>query len=262
MRSLNGEPWRAGEPLEARCRLFEFAHWRPLRTNLRPHDAPHLKCTCGIYASKTLDLRWPGYQRSLIYGQVLLWGTIVEHQRGWRAQYAYPKSFLLPPEVLPVALKEIETRLETLISYGRDIFVLHDGARWPLWKKGGGMDTLGLDYLSDRARRWYTQRNQRSGIRQGDRIAVAGEGIAVVDQIDGTYIRAKLGKECARAVFQADTDRSRPAFLLEKSSQSAFHFLARGVLEQVVDLAAHQLRVRKPCQLCDATVDGPKRAVE
>ncbi|MBZ5689683.1 MAG: hypothetical protein LAP86_32195 [Acidobacteriia bacterium] len=101
----------------------------------------------------------------------------------------------MPPEVLPVALKEIETRLETLISYGRDIFVLHDGARWPLWKKGGGMDTLGLDYLSDRARRWYTQRNQRSGIRQGDRIAVAGEGIAVVDQIDGTYIRAKLGNK-------------------------------------------------------------------
>lgn len=196
MRSLNGEPWRPGEPLEARCRLSEFAHWRPHRTNLRPHDAPHLKCTCGIYASKSLEhLRRPGYQRSLIYGQVLLWGTIVEHQRGWRAQYAYPKSFLLPPEVLPVALKEIETRLETLISYGRDIFVLHDGARWPLWKKGGGMDTLGLDYLSDRARRWYTQRNQRSGIRQGDRIAVAGEGIAVVDQIDGTYIRAKLGNK-------------------------------------------------------------------
>jgi len=45
---------------------------------------------------------------------------------------------LLPPEVLPIALKEIETRLATLISYDRDIFILHDGARLPLWKKGRG----------------------------------------------------------------------------------------------------------------------------
>jgi len=177
LRSLNGEPWRPGEPLEARCRLSEFGHWRRHSTNLRPHDAPHLKCTCGIYASKGLEhLRRAGYQRSLISGQVQLWGTLVEHQHGWRAQYAYPESFLLPPEVLPVALKEIETRLATLISYDRDIFILHDGARLPLWKKGRGMDALGLDYLTGRAGEWYIQRNQRSGIKQGERVAVVGWG--------------------------------------------------------------------------------------
>ena len=123
LRSLNGKTWQHGEPLEAKCRLSEFVHWRRHRAKLRPHDAPHLNCTCGIYASKSLEhLRRPGYQRSLIYGQGLLWGTIVEHQRGWRSQYAYPQSFLLPPEVLPVRLMEIETRLESLISYDRDIF--------------------------------------------------------------------------------------------------------------------------------------------
>ena len=202
LRSLNGEPWRTGEPLEARCRLSEFAHWRRHRANLRPHDAPHLKCTCGIYASKSLEhLRRPGYQRSLIYGKVLLWGTLVEHQRGWRSQYAYPQSFLLPPEVLPVRLMEIETRLKTLISYDRDIFVLHDGARLPLWKKGGGLDALGLDYLTDRASNWYIQRNQGSGINQGDRVAVVGWGTAVVDKIEGTCIRAKLGN---KAILRID----------------------------------------------------------
>ena len=123
LRSLNGKTWQHGEPLEAKCRLSEFVHCRRHRAKLRPHDAPLLNCACGIYASKSLEhLRRPGYQRSLIYGQVLLWGTIVEHQRGWRSQYAYPQSFLLPPEVLPVRLMEIETRLESLISYDRDIF--------------------------------------------------------------------------------------------------------------------------------------------
>ncbi len=196
LRSLNGETWHHGEPLEARCRSSERLHWRRHRANPRPHDAPHLHCTCGIYASKSVEhLRRPGYQRSLIYGQVLLWGTIVEHQRGWRSQYAYPQSFLLPPEVLPVRLMEIETLLKSLISYDRDIFILHHGAMCPLWKNDSGLAADGLDYLTDRASKWYIQPNQRSAIKQGDRIAVAGEGMAVVDDIDGTYVRVKLGNK-------------------------------------------------------------------
>lgn len=77
------------------------------------HSAPHLDCTCGIYAGMNLEqLRRPGYERSLIYGRVMLWGDVVEHQCGWRAQDAYPHSFLLPPDVLPVTVRKIETRLE------------------------------------------------------------------------------------------------------------------------------------------------------
>jgi hypothetical protein len=196
LRSLNGETWRPGEPLEARCRFSEFGHWRRNGANLRPHDAPHLKCTCGIYAIKSLEhLRRPGYQRSLIYGQVLLWETIVEHQRGWRSQYAYPQTFLLPAQVLPVRLMEIETRLKSLISYDRDIFILHHGAMFTLWKNDSGLAAAGLDYVTDRASKWYIQPSQRSAIKLGDRIAVVGEGLAVVDEIDGTCIRVKLGNK-------------------------------------------------------------------
>ena len=197
LRSLNGERWRPRKPLEARCSVCDFALWRRgHKAEHSSHSAPHLKCTCGIYASNSLEhLRWPGFERFLIYGRVLLWGTIVEHQRGWRSQYAYPQSFLLPVQVLPVRLVEIETRLKSLISYDRDIFILHHGAMSPLWKNDSGLTAVGLDYLTDRASKWYIQLNQRSAIKQGDRIAVAGEGIAVVDQIDGTYIRAKLGNE-------------------------------------------------------------------
>jgi hypothetical protein len=197
LRSLNGEPWQPGTPLQARCRVCDFALWsRGHQARLSSNIAPDLKCTCGIYAGGNLEhLRKPGYERSLIYGQVLLWGTVVEHQRGWRAQYAYPHSFLLPPEVLPVTLMEIESRLEALISYDCDIFVLHEGPRLPLWKNDSGFADVGLDYLTKRASKWYAERNQGSGIKQGERIAIAGLGTAVVEEIDGTCIRAKLGNK-------------------------------------------------------------------
>jgi hypothetical protein len=99
----------------------------------------------------------------------------------------------LPPEVLPVTIVEIQTRLDALISYDCDIFVLHEGARLPLWKNDSGFADVGLEYLTKRARKWYTQRNQGSGIKQGDRIAIVGLGTAVVDEIDGTCILAKQG---------------------------------------------------------------------
>ncbi len=90
---------------------------------------------------------------------------------------------------------EIESRLKSLISYGRDIFILHHGATFPLWKNGSGFAATGLDYLTDRASKWYVRQHQGSGIKQGDRVAVVGWGTAVVDKIDGTCIRAKLGNQ-------------------------------------------------------------------
>lgn len=131
-------------------------------------------------------------RESLIYGQVLLWGTVIEHQHGWRAQYAYPKSFLLPAEVLAETFLEIEARLRALIAYRCDIFIIHDGASRTLWKEDSGFVADGLDYLMNRGIRWYTQHNEGSAIKQGDRVAIVGLGTAVVEEIDGAGIRARL----------------------------------------------------------------------
>ena len=72
------------------------------------HDAgelPHPDCTCGIYAAKNIEhLRQFGYERRGIQGEVYLWGTVVEHKLGWRAQFAYPKSLFLPPDAIPFTL--------------------------------------------------------------------------------------------------------------------------------------------------------------
>jgi hypothetical protein len=44
-----------------------------------------LDCTCGVYAAKNIEhLRQLGYEGRGIRGEVHLWGTVVEHELGWR----------------------------------------------------------------------------------------------------------------------------------------------------------------------------------
>jgi hypothetical protein len=65
-----------------------------------------------VYASKSLEhLRTTGYARYGIHGEVNLWGTVVEHEQGWRAQFAYPKNLYLPLDILPFTLALERTRL-------------------------------------------------------------------------------------------------------------------------------------------------------
>ena len=73
---------------------------------------PYLDCTCGVYAAKNIEhLRQLGYEGRGIRGEVHLWGTVVEHELGWRAQFAYPKTLFLPPHLIPSDTKEMEARL-------------------------------------------------------------------------------------------------------------------------------------------------------
>lgn len=52
----------------------------------------------GIYASKRWELLDFHQDRShVVTGQVALWGRVVEHEYGYRAEYAYPYTLFLPP---------------------------------------------------------------------------------------------------------------------------------------------------------------------
>jgi hypothetical protein len=64
------------------------------------HD-PHANPGCGIYASKTpADIARSMLNFSVdIVGTVYLWGRIYEHEHGYRAQYAYPASFVAGPGI-------------------------------------------------------------------------------------------------------------------------------------------------------------------
>jgi hypothetical protein len=53
---------------------------------------PHGGADDGIYASKTRpEIRWPPSPRAswpLVVGRVSLWGTVIEHEKGYRAENA------------------------------------------------------------------------------------------------------------------------------------------------------------------------------
>lgn len=53
--------------------------------NAAEHAAPQLSCTCGYYAFKDFK-DCIQYRMGLALGAVSLWGRVVEHERGWRAE--------------------------------------------------------------------------------------------------------------------------------------------------------------------------------
>jgi hypothetical protein len=104
--------WPKRKPMRAHC-LFTLRH--PVKgptgplTPPQPHpgeQCPVLSHQCGIYALKEPDdlPKWaptfsawaPGMPR--VIGQVALWGRVLEHELGYRAEYAYPVSFVQPED--------------------------------------------------------------------------------------------------------------------------------------------------------------------
>jgi preprotein translocase subunit YajC len=172
------------------------------------HDArelPHPNWTCGVYAAKNLEhLRQFGYQRRGIHGEVYLWGTVVEHKLGWRAQFAYPKSLFLPPDAIPFTLTEIDARLKTLIAFGTDIFILGEYESICFWKNGSGFDATGLDYVIKTRKEYYVRRQLERILKKGDRVALLGRGIVVVEQADEQDTVLVLGNKLELRIARKD----------------------------------------------------------
>jgi len=90
--------------MDARCEYARFAGWgsflSPLAPMPEPHDTPGRDCRCGVWALKSresmyerigqLALRPPPSGLVIAFGQVQLWGRIVEHESGYRGQHARP----------------------------------------------------------------------------------------------------------------------------------------------------------------------------
>lgn len=71
-------PWRPREPAQAACK------------HARMHGAPNVDCSCGLYGTHEADLlrrtRTPA-----VLGRVALWGRVIEHDMGYRAEFGYPQ---------------------------------------------------------------------------------------------------------------------------------------------------------------------------
>jgi hypothetical protein len=198
--------WHPNQSLAARCRASAVVGTIAGRVEGHDsHDAPQAKCTCGVYAAKSLEhLRKNGYDRFGIYGEVCLWGTVVEHERGWRAQRAYPKNLFLSLDALPFTLAETSPRLQALTLYGGDIFVLDNDQTISLWGKRSGFDPAGLDYLIERSKGYYDRRQRDRNLKRGDRVAILGRSIAVVEQIDGKWIQAVVWNKCTLRIARKE----------------------------------------------------------
>src|ERR1017187_4917180 len=164
LKSVCGELWHPRQPLAARCRVADCKAFVG-----RAHDAhepPQTNCTCGIYEAKTLpDLRSAGYGGYGICGEVCLWGKVIEHERGWRAQLAYPKNLFLLPNALPFTLAEIQSRLKILTTYRIDLCVADPKGNIPLWANDAGYSPAGLDHLIERNKQDHDRRRQERTLR-------------------------------------------------------------------------------------------------
>lgn len=143
LKSVNGEPWHPGQALTAIC-------FTP------SHEAPARGCSCGVYAAKNhqhlLKVLNVEYE---VHGEVYLWGRVAEHKLGYRAQFAYPRSLVLPSIIDP---RSKPLGLESLIAYGVDISVVTHISRQAkqglrvfeqskklLWTKESGYTPAGRD---------------------------------------------------------------------------------------------------------------------
>jgi hypothetical protein len=110
--------WPITAELPARCERL-----RLFRRRRRRHEAPQLGCECGIYAASTVaQLRMylaDGlHGLSRVLGQVALWGTVVECERGFRASHAYPTRLFVPDDAgMPWRTSATEIAL-ALCAYG------------------------------------------------------------------------------------------------------------------------------------------------
>jgi len=79
---IYGDRWEPGAAFVADC---------------REHERPTGECGCGIYAVTTREraLEWAEWARSalpfrVVLGRVSLWGRVLPHTLGYRAERAYP----------------------------------------------------------------------------------------------------------------------------------------------------------------------------
>jgi hypothetical protein len=188
--SINGTRWKPGEAMEAnsnRCYEGAFAATRFLPPTRVMHPAPEDNCACGIYAAKDINhLEVIDYVHFGIIGEINLWGKIVAHKLGYRAQYAYPKNLIVPTRLVPFEVAELEFVLQTSVFvYGVPVLVCDENIheRLLLWCPEKGINAEGADFLISNRAYWYNKPIPES-VQIGDRVALLGKGIGIVLKIE------------------------------------------------------------------------------
>jgi hypothetical protein len=206
--SLNGEPWTPKVAFEARCNCR--SDWKNMVAaaaspearkfwQSKEHRVPEPTCTCGMYAGinrkHLIDIR---YIERGIHGEVSLWVRLYRHTLGWRAQFAYPKFFVVPAYMIPFRFDEAQERLAKLVEFDVNIYIQPENEarvgqeKIPLWIRDYGYSQQGISFLVEQRQKWYSGGKAKHTLAVGDRIAVFtdvnGGGIGVVREINGDEI--------------------------------------------------------------------------
>jgi hypothetical protein len=111
--------WPVGEALHARCMRGR-------------HPAPSTECSCGIYAhrSRGAALAHARATPGSIVGEVELWGRVIEHEHGYRSEYARIRALWVPvaPAPCPAEQHNVTETLaqrRCLSGYGVDTGLIH-----------------------------------------------------------------------------------------------------------------------------------------
>jgi hypothetical protein len=59
------------------------------------HRSPEPGCTCGIHAAVDPARLARSGRATAVVGRVAMWGRVIEHARGYRAEFAYPSRLRL-----------------------------------------------------------------------------------------------------------------------------------------------------------------------
>jgi hypothetical protein len=130
------DAWEPRRAAKARCGASSL-----LVAGIGRHTAPDIRCTCGIYAGRSLETferSRPAWPPPPVIGTVSLWGTVIEHERGWRAGFAYPARLRLvcamcawfePGTGVPEVVHRFAGKLYTLCAAHRGGIQVPDGRR-------------------------------------------------------------------------------------------------------------------------------------
>jgi hypothetical protein len=128
--------WLPRQSLRASCSTHRRPHlWVPAETAEPgpPHRAPSESCQCGIYAVAGPATLAPFLDSTLlergaierVVGRVRLWGKVVECERGWRGERAYPDRIYVPcRENVSRDVRRAHEIVAGLVDYGVPVSLL------------------------------------------------------------------------------------------------------------------------------------------
>jgi len=88
--------WEPAVAMRARCSGAHTRMYMVFNPELEAsHRSPEPGCTCGLHAMKDPARLARGSRHAGVIGRVAMWGRVLEHTKGWRAEFAYPSRLRL-----------------------------------------------------------------------------------------------------------------------------------------------------------------------